>query len=214
MRIFGKLAAARRTGAKAKQSEQKLPSPPCIDDVAFWYIINRCNALTVSNPGYYNELWSLLSNVDDAGVAGFAVKVGQIKRLLRSWDNWAAANLIFPGFQQEAHDGFQNWIISSGKETCLRAVEHADNIAEAIHAAGHRELVFADFDKVAAEILSQRSGCEQLLAAIKKDSTETIFPGEHWKLTEQNFEVRLPKLSAMILQDTNSSGEAKHQILH
>jgi Protein of unknown function (DUF4240) len=196
--ILKKLSEMLEIGVRATTPQPEANSNPPMDDVAFWYIINRCNHLSSSNERYYNMLWSMLSDVDAVSVSEFAVKVEEMRKLLQSWNIWAVANLIFPGLTVDALHGFQNWIISAGKEAYLNIVEHEDNIADVLRVAGHRDLVFESFDRIPGEVLSQKPGGGQSVLVLGRSLDQAVLQGEHWELTEANLTSRFPKLSAML----------------
>ena len=212
--ILKKLAKILEIGTKVEAPSRKIVPISAMEDVEFWYVIDRCNHLTGSNEQYYNLLWSMLSEMDAVSVARFAVKVEQSRQLLQTWNASAAARLIIPGLPKDAFHGFQNWAISAGKEAFLGAVKYEDNIADVLRVAGHRDLGFESFHKIPAEVLSQKPESGQSDLALERDPDQATLKGEHWELTEANLTRRFPKLSAMLGRTLETEGKPPLPTVH
>lgn len=212
--IFRKLAEILEIGKGADTPSQEKVSLSAMDDVAFWYIIDRCNNLTSSNEQYYNLLWSMLSEMNTTDVAEFAMKVEQSRQLLQTWNAWAAAKFIVPDLPKNMFHGFQSWIISAGKIAFQSTVNNEDNITDVLHIAGHRNLVFESFNRIPSQVLSQKLQSVQFDLDFGRNSDQEDLQGEHWTLTEANLTRRFPKLSTLLGRTPEPAGEPPLPTVH
>lgn len=200
-------------------AEQTTPQIVPMDDIAFWYIIRRCDSFSTTNARYYNVLWSSLSETEPRQTFAFALKLLVLKRRLNSWDLWAMWQYIMPSTTRSEFSGFQNVLISMGPDTFERVCSDPDNLVLDIDRLANKNLVFQDFARVPGEIL--RSTHQHSLLAFLDETDRAVaelettrLEGDHWDITQGALAARFPRWTALLNNSGAEGAESRGRALN
>jgi hypothetical protein len=101
---------------------------------AFWALLDRSASQTADQDARLEWLTSALASMPAAQVAGFAVRLDEVRRRVDTWQHWQAADLICGGLCSD--DGFfyfQAWLVGLGRETFEAVAADPDALADVPH---------------------------------------------------------------------------------
>ncbi|ANZ43306.1 hypothetical protein BBK82_36295 [Lentzea guizhouensis] len=180
---------------------------------AFWALLDRSASQTADQDARLEWLTASLASLPPAEIAGFALRVDELRRRVDTWGHWHAADLICAGLCSD--DGFfyfQAWLIGLGRETFEAVAADPDALAEVPHvrhlAASGGVHAWPDdewpdwegLDHVASEALSGEPGSAELQELLG-DHELLVSPepsGEHWDFADpREIGRRVPRLGVL-----------------